>query len=178
MDSIDISRLALELHACLAQSNDRIVFAESCTAGRLAAALASVPGASAVLCGSFVVYRNQSKTDWLGVSPALLADPKVGPVSAQASAALCAAVLKRTEEAGIALAVTGDIGPNAPAATDGQVFVCAARRDPPTQLENQIELEMPAPTGPDDLQARADRLDEATARVLSFAVEFLRGRPA
>ena len=65
----------------LKAQNIRVVFAESCTAGLIAATLARVPGISNHLCGSAVVYRNETKTAWLSVSADDLADETIGPVS-------------------------------------------------------------------------------------------------
>ena len=43
----------------------RVAFAESCTAGLVAASLARTPGISQWLCGSAVVYRDATKAAWL-----------------------------------------------------------------------------------------------------------------
>ena len=45
-------RLAQSLANCLNQRQVGVVFAESCTAGLVAASLAQVPGISRWLCGS------------------------------------------------------------------------------------------------------------------------------
>jgi PncC family amidohydrolase len=44
-----------------------VATAESCTAGRIAAALACVPGAADFLCGGVVAYQEAVKRDVLGV---------------------------------------------------------------------------------------------------------------
>ncbi|MFM8571109.1 MAG: CinA family protein [Pirellula sp.] len=119
----------LELIRLLRESKKRIVLAESCTGGLVAATLTSVPGASDVFCGSMVVYRNDTKTKWLGLDPEMLADEKIGPVSPQASEALAQQVLSITPEADVALAVTGHLGPNAPRALEGKVFLAGLSRD-------------------------------------------------
>ena len=59
----------------------KLVLAESCTCGRIAATLGALPGISSYLCGSQVVYRNLSKQQWLGVDAQILDDPEHGPVS-------------------------------------------------------------------------------------------------
>jgi len=88
-----------------------------------------VPGVSEVFCGSMVVYRNDSKTQWLGLDPAMLADPKIGPVSPQTSELLARQVLEHTPEAGFALAVTGHFGPDAPKHLNRRIFVALVRRE-------------------------------------------------
>lgn len=52
----------------LAQRGASVATAESCTGGRVAAALTSVPGSSQVFRAGWVCYSNESKTRELGVS--------------------------------------------------------------------------------------------------------------
>jgi len=171
--SVELSvELAIQLRDLLQTTAQRLVLAESCTAGRVAATLASLPGISQWLCGSFVVYRSQSKIEWLGISPAMLDDPAIGPVSASTTLLLAQAALARTSEADIALAVTGDIGPGAPPEKDGKVFCAIATRDGAPR-EAALQLVAPTPTANDDIAARNARLNEATHRVLQFAIETL-----
>jgi hypothetical protein len=75
-----------------------------------------------------VVYRNDSKTQWLGLDPAMLADPEIGSVSPQTSQLLARQVLAQTPEADFALAVTGHFGPDAPAHLNRRIFVALVRR--------------------------------------------------
>lgn len=163
--------LAQQVRDALVSSNCRIVLAESCTAGSVAAALAVVPGISAWLCGSFVVYRNESKAQWLGMPRVLLNHPAIGPVSAQVTRLLAASALDATSEADIAVAVTGHIGPGSPAELDGQVFVCMKRRAGSELHEANIRLTSPPPQDAQDIVRRSARLQEATAWVLEFIVE-------
>lgn len=118
----------LEVIRLLRESRKRIVLAESCTGGAVAANFTMVPGVSEVFCGSMVVYRNDSKTQWLGLDPAMLADPEIGSVSPQTSQLLAQQVLAHTPEADFALAVTGHFGPNAPAHLNHRIFVALVRR--------------------------------------------------
>lgn len=118
----------LEVIRLLRESRKRIVLAESCTGGAVAANFTMVPGVSEVFCGSMVVYRNDSKTQWLGLDPAMLADPEIGSVSPQTSQLLAQQVLARTPEADFALAVTGHFGPEAPAHLNRRIFVALVRR--------------------------------------------------
>ena len=119
----------LEVIRLLRESRKRIVLAESCTGGAIAANFTVVPGVSEVFCGSMVVYRNDSKTQWLGLDPAMLANPKIGPVSPQTSELLARQVLAHTPEADFALAITGHFGPDAPAHLNRRIFVALVRRE-------------------------------------------------
>ena len=120
----------LEVIRLLRESKQRIVLAESCTGGLVAATFTSIPGVSDVFCGSMVVYRNDTKNKWLGLDEQMLADEKIGPVSPQASEELARKVLLLTPEANLALSITGHLGPNAPAELDGRLFLAAIRVKP------------------------------------------------
>ena len=182
--------LALAVRDELARQHKRLVLVESCTAGRVAATLGLLPGISQWLCGSLVVYRNASKTAWLGVPASLIDDPLQGPVSAAASRWLADAALARTHEADLAVAITGDVGPHAPPATDGCVYLAAALRSEQTGNSQrlspdstatasapidhqQFRLSAPAPRDNRDIAARQARLEEATRIALSFTLEHL-----
>ncbi len=120
---------AHDLAERLKEADSRIVFAESCTAGLIAATMARVPGISAHLCGSAVVYRNETKSAWLNVSADDLANESIGPVSEEVADAMVKGVLQMTPEADVAASITGHLGPDAPADLDGIVVVSVARRD-------------------------------------------------
>lgn len=163
--------LVRQVRDALAASNSKLVLAESCTAGNVAAALAVVPGISAWLCGSFVVYRNDSKTQWLGIARELLDDPDIGPVSSQVTNLLANSALNATPEADLAAAVTGHIGPGCPTELDGQVFVCITRRTDERSFTSQKHLTSKAPQNAQDLEARQTRLFEATQWVLQCLLQ-------
>lgn len=164
--------LALKLHRSLQQSDQRIVLAESCTAGRIAATLGCLPGISNYLCGSFVVYRNESKARWLGIPPTLLDDPRIGPISAEVTRLLALAILQHTPEAALGLAITGDIGPNAPLENDGVVYCAVVNRRDQVQCVRHI-LASPAPRDRRDIDARIKRLEEATQFALQAAIDYI-----
>ncbi len=105
----------------------RVVTAESCTGGLIAACLTQVPGASEVLERGFVPYSNQAKTEQLGVSAQLLRD--FGAVSAEAARAMATGALDRSA-AQVAVSVTGIAGPGGATADKplGLVYLGAARR--------------------------------------------------
>jgi nicotinamide-nucleotide amidase len=110
----------------LEQTGHKVVFAESCTAGLVAASLSRIPGISAWHCGGMVTYRNETKTAYLGISSKVLKRP--GPVSAQVARQMAESVLSKTPEATVAASITGHLGPNAPARLDGVVYVAVSRR--------------------------------------------------
>lgn len=111
----------------LQQLGWRVVFAESCTAGLVSAALGSIAGISDHLCGSAVTYRNQTKQDWLEVPSESLENP--GPVSQQVVQLMARGALSSTEEANVALAVTGHLGPAAPSELDGLIYIGVALKN-------------------------------------------------
>jgi nicotinamide-nucleotide amidase len=120
------SALVRRIAALLKQQSLKVVFAESCTGGLLAGALTQVPGISDHHCGGVVVYRNATKRAWLGIPARLLKNP--GPVSEVVAGEMAARVLDLTPEADISAAVTGHLGPGAPAELDGVVYIAIARR--------------------------------------------------
>ena len=154
----------------LRDCGDRLVLAESCTAGLVAAELGQIPGISEFLCGSMVVYRTLTKAAWLGISHDLLFDPDIGPVSGQVTMALAEAVLIQTPEATISAAITGHLGPGSPPSQDGQLFFAVARRGVSCSPENvqKCQLTSPSPMNLEDLQGRGVRQSEATQALLEF----------
>ncbi|QDV68239.1 Nicotinamide-nucleotide amidohydrolase PncC [Rosistilla carotiformis] len=117
----------------LTEQQTKIVFAESCTAGLVAATLASIPGISRWLCGSVVTYRESMKRVWLGVDEADLL--RFTAVSPPVTEQMAAGVLGKTGDADLAAAITGHLGPDAPPELDGIVFVSIARRRSDGSLE-------------------------------------------
>jgi nicotinamide-nucleotide amidase len=87
----------------------RIAVAESCTGGLVQAQLTDVPGSSAWVKGGLVAYANEIKTDWLGVSEALLAAH--GAVSEPVAIAMATGVRDRYG-ADVGVGVTGIAGPS------------------------------------------------------------------
>jgi nicotinamide-nucleotide amidase len=139
----------------LKQSQQRLILAESCTCGAAAAAIGSVPGASHVFCGSAVTYRETTKQAWLGITAA---DLQQHTAESQAiTNAMATSVLERTPDATIAAAITGHLGPDAPPAVDGVLFIAVLQRG--RELETQrIVLRS---------STRQARQTEATANLLT-----------
>ena len=162
--------MLLSVRDRLREGRDRLVLAESCTAGLVAAELGQIPGISEFFCGSMVVYRTPTKTAWLGISSELLDDPAVGPVSAEVTIALAQAVLEKTPEATIAAAITGHLGPGAPAEMDGQVHCAMVRRGMPGNRFDVQTLMLISPPASDleDIARRRIRQKEAANALLGF----------
>ena len=93
-----------ELHS----RGQTVALAESCTGGRLAGALTSVPGASEVFGFGWCTYANHAKTQELGVAPELLETR--GAVSPEVAAAMAVGARERAR-ADWAVSVTGIAGP-------------------------------------------------------------------
>jgi len=100
-----------------------LTFAESCTGGRLAAAVTSESGSSAILQGSYVTYANRIKAGWLGVRERTL--ERYGAVSAECVREMAAGA-RRNLGADLAVAVSGIAGPTGavPGKPVGTVFFC------------------------------------------------------
>ncbi|MGC9991884.1 MAG: competence/damage-inducible protein A [Candidatus Cybelea sp.] len=86
-----------------------LAIAESCTGGRIAAALTSVPGASHTFVGAVVAYDNAVKVTQLGVEVATIA--RDGAVSEEVASQMARGARTRLS-AGVALATTGVAGPD------------------------------------------------------------------
>jgi nicotinamide-nucleotide amidase len=92
-----------------------LAVAESCTGGMIAERITSVPGSSRSFLGGAVVYSDQLKYAFAGVSSDLIA--QYGAVSEEVAKALANGIRLRTG-ATIGLGVTGIAGPTG--ATDGK----------------------------------------------------------
>ncbi len=167
-----VESLVEEVAALLVQRECRLVIAESCTAGQIAAWLAGVPGISSHFCGSAVVYRESTKTQWLGVPAELLTT--CSAVSPEVTRCMARQVLQRTEEANLSVAVTGHLGPDAPDHLDGRVFLAIATHATPRAAIQ--------PGGEETHQLRAverlARQQEAASWALAAICHHLRTDPA
>lgn len=93
----------------LADRGLTIATAESCTGGRIAAALSTYPGSSAFFKGSVVAYANEVKTALLGVTESMLA--QYGAVSEPVVRQMALAIQTATG-ADFAIATSGVAGPD------------------------------------------------------------------
>jgi nicotinamide-nucleotide amidase len=161
MFSLEIDTLARLVIDDARERSLRIVTAESCTGGLVAAALCAIPGASDVFERGFVAYTNRAKQEMLGVSGDLIAD--LGAVS-EPIARMMAEGAVENSHAHLSVAITGVAGPGGgtPLKPVGTVHFATAR----TNHSVQHRMEM------FDLDTRWD-IQMASVQV---ALEFLRDR--
>jgi nicotinamide-nucleotide amidase len=84
--------LEVVLGRLLKEKNTTIATAESCTGGKIAQLLTSVPGASGYFKGSIVSYATEVKMNVLGISEALITEHSV--VSKEVASAMALSVQK------------------------------------------------------------------------------------
>ncbi len=97
-----------ELYSLAIKLRSKIVSAESCTAGLLAASLTELPGSSAFFEQGYITYSNYSKIRVLGVQNKTL--KKYGAVSEEVAKQMANGALKRSKST-IAISITGIAGP-------------------------------------------------------------------
>ena len=178
------TREARRLAALLERHALQLVLAESCTAGLVAATLARVPGISAHLCGSAVVYQVATKAAWLQIPESMLERP--GPVSRVVAAEMAQRVLERTPHANVSAAVTGHLGPGAPRRQDGLAYAAIAfqptgrtgRLSSESSFVRKLQLESPPPgAGSAALRAlRVRRQQQAVLAVITLLGERIERR--
>jgi nicotinamide-nucleotide amidase len=170
---------AQQLFEVLDERRQRFVAAESCTGGLIAATLVGLPGVSAWFCGSAVVYRDDTKRDWLGVPQQDLKDPQITAVSEIVARKMAEGVLRLTTEADFSVSTTGYLGPESPTGCDGLMYVGLAWRIDgavETQVQRHI-IQSAAPKDSTDAQTRIHRQYEAATIALKAAKIFLLARP-
>lgn len=118
-----IVRRAQTVGELLREQRLALTTAESCTAGGVAYAVTSVPGASQWFERGFVTYTNESKQQMLGVSPVYLRD--FGAVSEPVARAMALGALSHST-AQVAVAVTGVAGPSGATPDKPVGYVCFA----------------------------------------------------
>lgn len=124
----------------LATQGKTLATAESCTGGKIAQMITSVPGASGYFKGSIVSYSNTAKVDVLGISPEFITQHDV--VSSEVAQAM-AVNAKRLLQADYAIATTGNAGPTSEPgkAEVGVVFIALAT--PETVLVSEFNFGQP-----------------------------------
>lgn len=115
----------------------KVVTAESCTGGLVAATLTAIAGSSDVVERAFVTYANEAKREMLGVPwDALLGH---GAVSEPVARAMATGALARSA-ADLAVSVTGVAGPGggSPDKPVGLVYLVAVRSGHDPVVERHV----------------------------------------
>lgn len=130
MFGLEIETLARLVLDEARQRSLRIVTAESCTGGMVAAALTDIAGSSDVFDRGFVTYSNRAKSELLDVPGDLIAD--MGAVSEPVARAMAEGALENAS-AHVSVAVTGVAGPGGgtPLKPVGLVHFATARANGP-----------------------------------------------
>jgi nicotinamide-nucleotide amidase len=112
----------------LKQQRKTLATAESCTGGKIAAVLTSIPGASDYFKGSVVSYAAEAKTDVLGIPESVI---KEFSVVSEAVASAMALRVRQIMNTDYAIATTGNAGPTKgdENAEIGTVFIALATPD-------------------------------------------------
>jgi nicotinamide-nucleotide amidase len=125
---VDCGDLAEVVGKKLTARGETVATAESCTAGRLSAWIASIPGASAYLSEGAVVYSNAAKIRYCGVDPELFETD--GAVSEAVARALSTGIRVRAGTTW-GIGITGLAGPGGerPGKPVGTVHISVAGPD-------------------------------------------------
>lgn len=124
----DNETLEFMLNKQLTQKGKTIATAESCTGGKVAQVLTSIPGSSQYFYGSVVAYQKQIKTDILKVDVKTI--EKYSVVSAQVALEMAQNV-KKIFNTDYGIGVTGNAGPTSDDTDEavGVVFIAVATSD-------------------------------------------------
>jgi competence/damage-inducible protein CinA-like protein len=111
--------------------------AESCTGGLFLSRLTDVPGSSAYVLSGVVAYSNRAKTEFLGVSPDLIAAH--GAVSEPVAVAMADGIRERTG-ASFGVGITGIAGPDGgtPEKPVGTVAIAVAGPGGPVKVRTVL----------------------------------------
>ena len=122
----------------LRQTEHKVVTAESCTGGLVAALLTHHAGSSDVTEGGFVTYSNALKNAVLGVSSHTLS--RFGAVSAETVQEMVQGALRLAHNATVAVSVSGIAGPSGGSAEKpvGLVWFGVALKGQQPQAYSQV----------------------------------------
>ncbi len=132
--------LEVVLGRLLKEKNKTIATAESCTGGKIAQLLTSVPGASGYFKGSIVSYATEVKINVLGISEALITEHSV--VSKEVASAMALSVQK-IMQTDYAIATTGNAGPTKGDADVEVGTVCIALATPKGVIVEEFNFGQP-----------------------------------
>ena len=124
----------------LKEKKQTIATAESCTGGKIAQLVASVPGASTYFKGSVVAYVTEVKVNVLGISGAFITEHSV--VSKEVASAMALSVQKMMQT-DYAIATTGNAGPTKGDADAEVGTVCIALATPNGVIVEEFNFGQP-----------------------------------
>ena len=148
----DIDDLARRVVEANRASGRKVVLAESCTGGLVAAALTEIPGSSAVLDRGFVTYSNEAKMESLGVPLDII--ETFGAVSIACVWAMAKGALQNSG-ADVAVAISGVAGPDGGTTLKPVGTVVFARMVRGQEGEPDGELKRFEPTSRADIRHQA-----------------------
>lgn len=119
----DFQKVAIAVGEALKKKSWKLVTAESCTGGLIAAVVTSIAGSSDWFDRGFVTYSNEAKQEVLGVTPQILSN--FGAVSEQTAQAMVKGALSHSH-AQVGISVTGIAGPTGEAEKKPVGMVCFA----------------------------------------------------
>jgi PncC family amidohydrolase len=152
--------LAEKIAARLVARKETIAVAESSTGGFIAAALLSVPGASAYFLGGAVVYTKAARAALLGISDA---DMEGMRAATEAYSLMIARRVRERHDATWGLGETGATGPTGNRYGDPAGHTCFAVSGP-------IERAMTLRTGSADRLANMDAFAKSALELLAEAL--------
>jgi nicotinamide-nucleotide amidase len=132
--------LEVVLGRLLKEKIKTIATAESCTGGKIAQLLTSLPGASGYFKGSIVSYATEVKINVLGISEALITEHSV--VSKEVASAMALSVQKIIQT-DYAIATTGNAGPTKGDADVEVGTVCIALATPKGVIVEEFNFGQP-----------------------------------
>jgi len=120
--------LSREIQQLLYESGKTVGTAESCTGGRIAESIISVPGASAYFKGGIICYAEEVKTSILGIDAALLTEHS--DVCEEVAKEMVKGAI-RTLNVDFAIAATGIAGPGGgtPETPVGTIWLAVGTED-------------------------------------------------
>lgn len=160
---LDIKLSATEINEILWRTNKSISTAESCTAGRIASLLASVPGASSYFRGGLVAYTDDIKINMLKVDDDIIAE----------KTAVCEEVVRQMViganelfHSDYSVAVSGFAGPGGPDPKTGlrvgTIWIAVGNK------ENLATMRLTEDDG------REHNIQRATAAALHMLIEIIK----
>lgn len=153
--------LAKEILSVVYETGKTIGTAESCTAGKIAASIAAVPGASNYFKGGIISYATEVKTSLLGVSEKTIDEVTV--VSEEVACQMVKGAI-RSLNVDYAVAATGVAGPSGgtPENPVGTIWLACGNS------EEQVAVKLTEDNG------RDQNISIATHTALSLLLDFIR----